>query len=146
VASLQQQVSEMAKTKLELGNNVSMSVVINRNLGQVDNLVNPRHIGVNNVNQRNIAMNSTGSTTTSAPEEALPGLNVGTEHVQFQQFVNDTNNNMGCINNLSAIASYNGNQPLENNVNLVVFKVLYASSGTIGGHNFGNFKAANLGK
>jgi hypothetical protein len=36
-----------------------------------------------------------------------------------QQFVNDTNNNMGCINNLSAIASYNGNQPLENNVNLV---------------------------
>jgi hypothetical protein len=64
-------------------------------------------------------MNSTGSTTTSAPEEALPGLNVGTEHVQFQQFVNDTNNNMGCINNLSAIASYNGNQPLENNVNLV---------------------------
>jgi hypothetical protein len=26
---------------------------------------------------------------------------------------------MGCINNLSAIASYNGNQPLENNVNLV---------------------------
>ena len=119
VASLQQQVSEMAKTKLELGNNVSMSVVINRNLGQVDNLVNPRHIGVNNVNQRNIARNSTGSTTTSAPEEALPGLNVGTEHVQFQQFVNDTNNNMGCINNLSAIASYNGNQPLENNVNLV---------------------------
>jgi hypothetical protein len=45
-------------------------------------LVNPRHIGVNNVNQRNIAMNSTGSTTTSAPEEVLPGL---TEHVQFQQ-------------------------------------------------------------
>jgi hypothetical protein len=61
-------------------------------------------------------MNSTGSTTTSAPEEVLPGL---TEHVQFQQFVNDTNNNMGCINNLSAITSYNGNQPLENNENLV---------------------------
>jgi hypothetical protein len=119
VTSLQQQVSEMAKTKLELGNNVSMSVVINRNPGQVDNLVNPRHIGVNNVNQRNIVMNSTGSTTTSTPEEVLPGLNVVTEHVQFQQFVNDTNNNIGCINNLSAIASYNGNQPLENNVNLV---------------------------
>jgi hypothetical protein len=50
VTSLQQQVSEMAKTKLELENNVSMSVVINRNPGQVDNLVNPRHIGVNNVN------------------------------------------------------------------------------------------------
>ena len=91
-------------------------LVNNRNPGHVDNLVNPRNIGVNNVNQRNIAMNSTGSTTTSAPEEVLPGL---TEHVQFQQFVNDTNNNIGCINNLSAIASYNGNQPLENNVNLV---------------------------
>jgi len=68
---------------------------------------------------RNIAMNSTCSTTTSAPEEVLPGLNLGTEHVQFQQFVNDTNNNMGCVNNLSAIASHIGNQPLQNNVNLV---------------------------
>ena len=96
-----------------------MSVVNNRNPGHVDNLVNPRNIGVNIVKQRNIAMNSTGSTTTSAPEEVLPGLNLGTKHVQFQQFVNDTNNNMGCINNLSAITSYNGNQPLENNENLV---------------------------
>jgi hypothetical protein len=119
VTSLQQQVSEMAKKKLDPGNNVNMSVVNNRNPGQVDNLVNSRNIGVNSVNQRNIAMNSTCSTTTSVPEEVLPGLNLGTEHVQFQQFVNDTNNNMGCINNLSAIARYNGNQPLENNVNLV---------------------------
>jgi hypothetical protein len=118
VTSLQQQVSEMAK-KLEPGNNVNMSVVNNRNPGQVDNLVNPRNIGVNSVNQRNITMNYTCSTTTSVPEEVLPGLNLGTEHVQFQQFVNDTNNNMGCINNLSAIARYNGNQPLENSVNLV---------------------------
>ena len=125
-------------------------LVNNRNPGHVDNLVNPRNIGVNNVNQRNIAMNSTGSTTTSTPEEVLPGLNVVTEHVQFQQFVNDTNNNMGCINNLSAITSYNGNQPLENNENLVGnesnSRYYMHQAVPLGGHNFGNFKAANFGK